>query len=96
MPASGLGRFEVVHHLLSLPLFVSSSSPDVSPGRCPARSKWRRSLTPAYLIRVSVVPELFDVVHQAVQLPLSIHLLPPAQREAGEPFVVPQVAEHLI
>ena len=41
-----------------------------------------------------MVPELFDVVHQAVQLPLPIHLLPPAQREAGDPFVVPQVAEH--
>lgn len=48
----------------------------------------------AYLIRVSVAPELFDVVHLAIQLPLSIDLLAPAQREAGEPLVVPRVAEH--
>ena len=49
---------------------------------------------PAYLIRVSVVSQLLDVVHQAVQLPLPIHLLAPTQREAGESLVVPQVAEH--
>jgi hypothetical protein len=30
----------------------------------------------------------------AVQLPLPIHLYAPAQRESGEPFVMPQVAEH--
>ena len=41
-----------------------------------------------------MVPELFDVVHQAVQLPLPIHLLAPAQGEAGEPLVVVQLAEH--
>ena len=72
----------------------SSSSPEVCPSRYRARSKWHRSRPPAYLVRVSMVPELFDVVHQAVKLSLPIHLIPPAQREAGEPFVVPQVAEH--
>lgn len=92
--ASGRYGIKVVHHLLSLLIFVSSSSPDVSAGRCQARSKWHRSRPSAYLIRVSMVPELFDVVHQAVKLSLPIHLIPPAQREAGEPFVVPQVAEH--
>ena len=49
---------------------------------------------PAYLIRVSEVSQLLDVVHQAIQLPLPIHLRAPAQREAGESLVVPQVAEH--
>ena len=46
---------------------------------------WRYRLhLAAYLIRVSVVPQLLDVVHQAIQLPLPIHLLAPAQREADE------------
>ena len=39
-----------------------------------------------------MVPELFDVVHQAGQLPLPIHFLAPAQRETGEPLVVPLLA----
>lgn len=41
-----------------------------------------------------MVPELFDVVHQAVQLPLPIDLAASAQREAVEPLVVAQIAEH--
>jgi hypothetical protein len=49
---------------------------------------------PAYLIRVALVPELFDVVHHAIELPLPIDLGAPAQREAVEPLVVSQVAEH--
>jgi len=38
--------------------------------------------------------QFFDVVHQTVELPLRVDLLLPAQREAIEPLVVPQVAEH--
>ena len=41
-----------------------------------------------------MVPDRFDVVRQAVQLPLPIPPLSPAQRETGEPLVVAQVAEH--
>lgn len=41
-----------------------------------------------------MVPELFEVVHHAVELPLPIDLRAPAQRQAIEPLVVPQVAEH--
>jgi hypothetical protein len=37
---------------------------------------------PAYLIRVPMVPELFDVVHHALALRLPINLAAPAQREA--------------
>lgn len=55
------------------------------------RAPFRRS---AYLIRVSVVPELFELMHQAVRLPLPIDFCAPEQREAGEPLVVPQVVEH--
>lgn len=43
---------------------------------------------PAYLIRVAMVPELFDVVDHAVELPLLIHLGAPPQRKSGELFVV--------
>lgn len=50
--------------------------------------------SPAYLIRVPMVPELFDVVHHAIELPLPIDLAAPAQREAVEPLVAPQVSEH--
>ena len=38
--------------------------------------------------------QFLDVVHQAVQLPLGIDLLPPTEREPVQPLVVPQVAEH--
>ena len=38
--------------------------------------------------------QLFDVVHQAVELPLRINLLLSAQREAIQSLVVAEVAEH--
>jgi hypothetical protein len=38
--------------------------------------------------------QFFDVVHQAVQVPLGVHLLLSAQSESIEPLVCPQVAEH--
>ena len=38
--------------------------------------------------------QFFDVVHQAVELPLPIHLFPASEGKAVEPFVVTQVAEH--
>ncbi len=41
-----------------------------------------------------MVRQLLDVVHHAIELPLPIHLRPAPQGEAGEPFVVAQVAEH--
>lgn len=41
-----------------------------------------------------MVRQLLDVVYQAVELPLRIDFLLPAQREAIQPLVVPQVAEH--
>ena len=43
---------------------------------------------------VSTVGQLLDVLHQAVELPLSVHLGPASQGEALQPFVVSQVAEH--
>ncbi len=43
---------------------------------------------------VTVVRQLLDVVHHAVELPLRIDFPASAQREAIEPFVVPEVAEH--
>ena len=38
--------------------------------------------------------ELFDVVHQAVQLPLPVHFASSTQRKPVQPFVAPQVSEH--
>ena len=38
--------------------------------------------------------QLLDVVHQAEELPLRIDFLLPAQREAVQPLVVAEVAEH--
>jgi hypothetical protein len=38
--------------------------------------------------------QLLDVVYQAVELPLRIHLLLPSEGEAVQLFVVAQVAEH--
>ena len=38
--------------------------------------------------------QLLDVVNQAVQIPLRVHLWLGSQREAVEPLVVPQVGEH--
>jgi hypothetical protein len=45
-------------------------------------------------LRIAVVRELLDVVHQAEQLPLRIDFLPAAQCEPALPLVVTQVAEH--
>ncbi len=38
--------------------------------------------------------QLLDVMHEAIQLPLRIHLGFPAQREAIQSLVVPQITEH--
>lgn len=38
--------------------------------------------------------QFLDVVHQAAKLPLGVHFLAPAQREAVQPLVGHQVAEH--
>ena len=45
------------------------------------------------LLRVPVMRQFLDVVHQAVELPLRIHLRFSSEREAVELFVVPQIAE---
>ena len=42
----------------------------------------------------AVVHQLLDVVDQAVELPLRVDLVPTAQREPVQAFVVPDVAEH--
>ena len=38
--------------------------------------------------------QFLDVMHQTVEFPLRILLLPPSQGKAVELFVVPQIAEH--
>src|SRR5258705_9901028 len=38
--------------------------------------------------------QLLDVVHHAIELPLSIDFALTSEREAIEPFVVTQIAEH--
>ena len=38
--------------------------------------------------------QLLDVVNQAIQIPLRVHLWLGSQREAVEPLVVPKVGEH--
>ena len=43
---------------------------------------------------LTVMRQFFDVVHQAIQLPLRIGLGLSPEREAVELFVVPQVAEY--
>ena len=48
----------------------------------------------AVLLCISMMGQLFDVMHQAVQLPLRVDLLLSAQRESREPLVVTQIAEH--
>lgn len=60
-----------------------------------AASDWRDAgWLPLPLLRITVMCQLLDVVHQAVELPLRIHLLLPSQGEAVELFVMPQIAEH--
>ena len=46
------------------------------------------------LLRVPVTRELLDVVHQAIQVPLCVHLGLPPQGEAVELLVMPQVGKH--
>ena len=46
------------------------------------------------LLSIPVVRQFLDVVPQTVELPLRIDFLLSAQREAIQPLVVPQVAEH--
>ena len=38
--------------------------------------------------------QLFDVVNQAIEIPLRVHLGLRSEREAIEVFVMPQVGEH--
>ena len=45
------------------------------------------------LLRVPVMGELCDVLHQTEELPLRLHLGPTAQREVIEPLVDAQIAE---
>lgn len=49
---------------------------------------------PCWLLPVTLMRQLFDVMHQAIQLPLGIDLAPPAQGETIEAFVVPNLAKH--
>jgi hypothetical protein len=44
--------------------------------------------------RQAMVRQLFDVVHQAEQLPLPIYFLLPAQRESIQAFVMPDIAKY--
>src|SRR5712691_365517 len=48
----------------------------------------------ASLLRVAVMRQLLDVVHQTEELPLRIDLGLSSQREAVEPLVVADVAKH--
>ena len=48
---------------------------------------------PLYLLRIAVMRELFNVMHQAEQLPLHIDFDASTQREAVQALVVPQLAE---
>ena len=44
--------------------------------------------------RIPMMRQLFDVMDEAIELPLRINLLLASQRKAVEPFVVPEIAEH--
>src|SRR5665213_886613 len=52
-----------------------------------------RGLSPAALLGIAMPGELLNVVHQAEELPLPIHLGLAPQREAREPLVVADVRE---
>lgn len=59
-----------------------------------ARPSWRASGCAAGpLGGVPRVAQLFDVVDQAEELPLPVHLRAAAQREAREPLVVPEIGK---
>ena len=53
---------------------------------CARRVRWLRGVTR--------VRELFDIVHQTKQFPLSIDFGAPAQCEVIESLVVPQIRKH--
>ena len=42
----------------------------------------------------TLVGQLFDAVHHAVQVPLRVDLLAPAQIQTPKPFIVPEVAKY--
>ena len=46
------------------------------------------------LHRITVVREFLNVVHQAIQLPLSVDLGFAAQRKTIQSFVAAQISEH--
>ena len=46
------------------------------------------------LRRVARVGQFLDVVHETVELPLSMHFGAAAQREVIEPLVMPQIGKH--
>jgi len=60
-------------------------------GKCKAQNAGNqadmRSQRP--LFSITMVLQLFDIVDQAVQLPLRVNLPLPARREAIQPFVGP-------
>ena len=45
-------------------------------------------------MRIAQAPQLLDVMHQAVQVPLRAYFGNAAQREAAHTLVVPDVGEH--
>ena len=72
-------------------------------GQTPSLSRWRFDISAGdrcarnfllYLRRLAQLRPLLDVVDQREQLPLPIDFVPTAQREAVEPLVVADVAEH--
>ena len=58
-----------------------------------AHSWWPRP-RPSLPRHVSIIGQLLDVLHHAIELPLPITLGFTAQREAIQALVVPQIAEH--
>ena len=62
----------------------------------PALAHYRALCSVAWFafLRITVVGQLLDVVHQGVELPLPVHLGLAAQRQAVELLVVAQVGEH--
>ena len=46
------------------------------------------------LFPISMMRQLFDIVNQAVEIPLRVHLALSSQGEPIESFVVPQITEH--
>lgn len=83
--ASGLGNCAASPRLGCSDLRVA---PARLPGSLPATSAVPLS------VRVAVVRQFLDVVHRAIQFPLSVDLLLASEREAVHPLVVSDVAEH--